>query len=879
MSSPVYAASEGTIYPTAKGLSQTLDEPFLAQIIPDRTLGGDASIVTPDLDRGNTMIEGGAMRGSNLFHSFQEFNVNSAEAVYFHNPVNIENILTRVTGDNLSNIDGVLGVSGAANLFFLNPNGIVFGPNATLDVNGSFFASSANSLVFRDGSRFSATAPESPPLLTVGVPVGVQFGNSPGAIEATGAVLAVPEQATLALLGGAIALDGAQLEAPGGQVALGGVSETGTIALLSRQSGPIWHLSGWEFPDNLGRSSISLTNASISVVDRIGGEIAINGSDITISNSSVEAGIAEGLGVPDTDSGNIELNATGQLTLSDSEIVNKVRENSLGNAGNVSLTGETVIVNQEAFLASMTLSEGNAGNVSLIGETVNISEEAELSSSTVGRGNAGTVSLMGKIVEVRDGAFVLSSTVGEGNAGIVSLMGETVEVRDGAFLSSSTSGDGNAGNVSLTGKTVIVSQEAFLSSSSLSTLIEGNVGNIILTGGTGNAGNVSLTGETVEVRDGAFLSSGTFGEGNAGNVSLTGETVEVSEGAYLSSDTSGEGNAGNVSLTGETVEVRDGAFLSSGTFGVGNAGTVTVQATDWVVFSNSRVSSNIRSTGRGNAGSVQVLANRLEMRDGAELSSTNASLVTPNDFTAGDVLVQAEFVQLDEGVRIFANTRGQGGNVRLDGASLTILRRGSGIQTNAQGDFPGGNIILNTTLLVAGENSDITANATNSSGGRVQITTQGIFGTEFRDELTPRSDITATSELGRQFSGVVAIISPDVNPTSGLTELPQSPVDVSRLLGTGCSPQNISSFTVTGRGGLPPSPTDLLDRTRVLPDLGPELDVSTPEATPESGIDRPLTPLVEATGWVRQSDGAVVLVMAEATRSDVWQPLGDCGDN
>ncbi|TVR09217.1 MAG: S-layer family protein [Phormidium sp. GEM2.Bin31] len=104
---------------------------------------------------------------------------------------------------------------------------------------------------------------------------------------------------------------------------------------------------------------------------------------------------------------------------------------------------------------------------------------------------------------------------------------------------------------------------------------------------------------------------------------------------------------------------------------------------------------------------------------------------------------------------------------------------------------------------------------------------------------------------------------------------------MSRLLGTGCSPQTISSFTVTGRGGLPPGPTDLLDRTRVLPDLGPELDVSTPEATPESGglIDRTSAPLVEATGWMRQSDGAVVLLMAEAMRSDVWQPLSGCGED
>jgi large exoprotein involved in heme utilization and adhesion len=746
----------------------------------------------------------------------------------------------------------VLGVSGAANLFFLNPNGIVFGPDASLDVNGSFFASTANSLVFRDGSRFSATRPEAPPLLTVGVPVGVQFGNSPGDIQATGAFLAVPKQATLALLGGAIALDGAQLEAPGGRVALGGVNETGTIALSSRQSGPIWRLSGWEFPENLGRSPISLTNnAHITVVDQIGGEMAIDGSDISISNSFIEAGIAEGLGVANADSGNIELNATGQLTLSNSSIINRVTDNSVG----------------------------NAGDIRLVANVVEMSDGAQLDASTFGQGDAGTVR-----IEATDRAVFSDSAVftdveetGRGNSGNVRVTANIVEVRDGAQLITSTSGQGDAGTV-----TVEATDRAVFSDSAVFTDVEET--------GRGNSGNVRVTANIVEVRDGGQFLSSTRGQGNAGTVTVEARDRVLFSGlnaegfpsaVFTDVEETGRGNSGNVRVTANIVEVRDGARIFTSTSGQGDAGMVRIEATDRAVFSDSIVFTDVEETGRGNAGSVQVVANRLEMRDGAVLSSTNASLVTPNDFTAGDVLVQAKLVQLDEGAGIFANTRGQGGNVRLDGASLTILRRGSGIQTNAEGDFPGGNIILNTTLLVASENSDITANATNSSGGRVQITTQGIFGTEFRNELTPKSDITATSELGREFRGVVAIISPDVNPTSGLTDLPQSPVDVSRLLGTGCSPQNMSSFTVTGRGGLPPSPTDLLDRTRVLPDLGPELDISDPEGASDSGasVDRPLIPLAEATGWVRQSDGAVVLVMAEGTRSDVWQPLRDCGDN
>src|SRR4028118_915594 len=128
-----------------------------AQIVPDNTLGAESSVVTPipnipgiRSDR----IDGGATRGPNLFHSFQEFNVGEGRGAYFANPTGIENILTRVTGSNASNILGKLGVLGGANLFLLNPNGILFGANSSLDVQGSFLASTASSIQFDNGEVF-----------------------------------------------------------------------------------------------------------------------------------------------------------------------------------------------------------------------------------------------------------------------------------------------------------------------------------------------------------------------------------------------------------------------------------------------------------------------------------------------------------------------------------------------------------------------------------------------------------------------------------------------------------------------------------------------------------------------------------------------------
>ncbi len=158
----------------------------LAQIVPDNTLGAEGSVVTPDVINGiqGDRIDGGAPRGANLFHSFQEFNVGEGRGAYFANPTGIENILTRVTGSNASNILGRLGVLGGANLFLLNPQGIVFGLNASLDIQGSFVATTAERIQLGDSGYFSAAQPLLSSLLSVspGALFFSQVANQPGSI-------------------------------------------------------------------------------------------------------------------------------------------------------------------------------------------------------------------------------------------------------------------------------------------------------------------------------------------------------------------------------------------------------------------------------------------------------------------------------------------------------------------------------------------------------------------------------------------------------------------------------------------------------------------------------------------------------------------------
>jgi filamentous hemagglutinin family protein len=175
-------------------------ERAIAQIIPDNTLGAENSAIAPKdkKDPHLTLIEGGAIRGSNLFHSFSHFNVNQESLVYFANPTGIDNIITRVTGNSHSKIFGTLGVNGTANLFLINPNGIIFGSNARLDIRGSFFATTADSLIFQDGSKFSATNPNAPPLLTINVTPGLQYPNPATSAIANSGNLSAKQNLTLA---------------------------------------------------------------------------------------------------------------------------------------------------------------------------------------------------------------------------------------------------------------------------------------------------------------------------------------------------------------------------------------------------------------------------------------------------------------------------------------------------------------------------------------------------------------------------------------------------------------------------------------------------------------------------------------------------------
>jgi filamentous hemagglutinin family protein len=171
-----------------------------AQITLDGSLGPKGPLPGPDYAIDAKV---GQLRGTNLFHSFGQFNVHTGESATFTGPQTVENVIGRVTGGQQSLIDGQLrSEMPKANMYLLNPSGVLFGPNATLDVPGSFHVSTADYLRMADGAKFYANLSQES-VLTSAPPAAFGFlSGNPAPIALQGSSLQVPDGKTLSVVGG-----------------------------------------------------------------------------------------------------------------------------------------------------------------------------------------------------------------------------------------------------------------------------------------------------------------------------------------------------------------------------------------------------------------------------------------------------------------------------------------------------------------------------------------------------------------------------------------------------------------------------------------------------------------------------------------------------
>ena len=742
----------------ALALAIGLAKGAIGQIVPDDTLGAERSRVTPNVQvRGGAAdrIEGGAARGETLFHSFRSFNVGDGQRVYFNNPAGIRNILGRVTGGDGSNILGTLGVEGGANLFLLNPNGIVFGSNARLDVRGSFLATTADRFRFADGSEFSATNPQAAPLLTVSAPIGLQFGANPGAIALNQSFLAVDPGQSLVLAGGNVTLDASFLAAQEGQIEVGGLAAADTVGLTSNGN-----QLGLTFPNQATRADVSLINGSnILMSAGNGGSVAIDARNLEIlGGSQVGSLVLAGLGSAGSRAGDITLNSTGTIRVDQSTISSVVGRNAIGNAGAILINANALAIDGgSSNIFNSTGGQGNAGNI-----VVNARDRVSI--------NAGNLS-----------GSVFANAIG--NAGDIHINTDSLTI-DGATGSifSSTGGQGNAGNIIIDARDRISINAGLLASSVFADAI-GNAGDVrintnvltfnaggiqTLTGGQGNAGNI-----VINARDRAsFIGSLDFQNGTTVSRSLI--ATDVNPNAV--------GKAGTIRIT--TGDLTLNRFImTSSTGGLGNSGDINIDVRDRFLINHSLITTEVvdnltvgdQTISVGNAtrrqgGNISIQTGSLEAT-GLSLLSTGTS----GFGDAGDVTIHArDRVAFDGGGSIIENgdirtggisstvspgAVGQGGTIRINAGSLS-LSNGAGLRTNVReadrglpaGHGDAGDIIINArgnVQLQAGRThlpsiirSNIESGA-QGNGGDIHINADSVFfrdGSQLNAETSGRGD-------------------------------------------------------------------------------------------------------------------------------------------
>ncbi len=745
-------------------LAVGLSESVLAQIVPDNTLGAEGSVVTNVNIKGveSDRIDNGAIRGANLFHSFEEFNVGAGRGAYFSNPAGIENIFSRVTGANRSEILGRLGVLGNANLFLINPRGIVFGSGASLDVQGSFLATTADAVKLGEAGLFSAAQPAASNLLsvspsailfnTIAAPPIVNRSRDPGSSRQPNSAglfpgLQVQSGRTLALIGGNnVLLEGGRLTAAGGRIELGSVAGVGQVSLS--QTGNRFVL-GYDFINDFGNISL-LNRAFVDTSGEGGGDVQIRGARLEMmQNSNMWA---DTLGA---ENGGEVLVRTAEVVLSDSSLLSADVAGT-GTGGNLTIDTQRLLVSNGAQVTAITRSEGNSGNlqitadaVELIGTLANTQRLSALSANSQGEGDAGSVRIDTRRLLVRDGAVVSGSSIGSGKGGSlqinatdsVELIGRSANDRTGSGLFAQNGGSGIAGDLIIKTGRLLVRDGAEVSGSAFSS---GKGGNLEITAdavelsgrsidsqhpsglfaqseraATGDGGNLKIGTGRLLVDNGAQVSVGTLGEGNSGNLEITADTLEVSgtstdgkDSSSLYSQSEGSGNAGDLKIDTGRLIVRDGAVVSSSTFGKGKGGNLEITATNSVEVTGRSTDGLIGSglfaqsvrTASGNAGDLKINTGRLQVRDGARIS--NDTFGTGNSgslqITAtNSVELTSTLADGERPSSLLAQSYGSGsaGNLRIDTGRL-LVRDGSVVSSNTSGSGEGGSLQITATNSV-----------------------------------------------------------------------------------------------------------------------------------------------------------------------------------
>ncbi len=747
-------------------------KPATAQsnIVPDTTLNENRSIVVPLDSFGLPIdeIQGGLSRGSNLFHSFLELNVSENRSAYFINSSNqLENILSRVTGNSPSEISGTLGIASSPgigskpNLLFINPNGILFGPNASLDLPASFVVSTADAIQLGDSGLFSANNPKEHQLLdvnpsallfdddsfglianqaVVGLPANGLLANPLPSIPQSAQIsrdspsfsssrgLQVPDGQRLAIVGGDVALEGT-LSSVGGVIDIGSVSGSGKVNLNFSLNG---FTTDYSEVEQLG--DIRLSSATVNASGSRGGGIQLQAARIFTDENNGFSGIfADTQG--DLGGRGVFVRATDELFLEDAGISAVVEPGATGNGGSIKIESPSVFIRGGATAGLLT--------------------------RNFGEGTGGEINIETDYLILREGAGILSTTSGEGDAGnIIINASERVDAQ-GIFvvgdedipggIQADIHGSGIGGTISIVTKDVLLSDGAIISART----------------DDGPGGSVDIdASESVTLSSNADIRTQTFGRGDAGDIRIRTQRVQTGEGSEIDASASfgSSGDAGDIEIIASgSIEANGvGGFINAVLIAEGSSGDILIR-TPVLLLRNGGTVSSETFTSEGSSGSIKVFSNFIEI-DGGNLDGFTTSRITTRgsssrDQPLGDVDIQTERLVLRNG-----------GSISVDSISGNAPAGNLRIQASESIDIVGRSERINDSSSQEPTSSRISGRTRESSGGSIAIITPEL---NVSDEA-----IVSTTSNGAGRAGDISIVGGIVTiDTSGRIEATSSSGD------------------------------------------------------------------------------------------------------
>jgi filamentous hemagglutinin family protein len=727
-----------------------------AQITTDGTFGSGAKLPGPNYLIGADL---GRQMGGNLFHSFQDFNLSSHESATFSGLNSVQNVISRVTGGNPSNINGLIrSTIPNADMYFLNPYGIMFGPHARLDVQGSFHASTADYLRLGNGGRFDARQP-SDSLLTV-APVEA-FGfltNTPAPITFQNSQLSVSKGKTLSLISGQLQMNGTvplfeqnqevdeEKEQPASdadEIVFNAIMSTdsGRINLVSVASSGEIILSNTGINVNAPAGEITFNNTLIANAAEEGvSKIFIRANKVEMKNSGIIF-----LGKPAfPEEGVIDILVT-DLTLRDSFI----------QSGAVSGDGAAIIIKadnatlQGSLISSLAVSDNTSsqgGKIDIEAQQMMLTDDSIILSGVVAGEAGGDVIINVNNALIQNsfiGSLSLSQVETVGKAGDIDIAAHQMTLTDGATILNGTFGFGNSGTT-----TIKVTDALNISG------VSKDDENEITLSGIVNLPPPNLLSEADILQDCPLCQiSPNSTLGKTGSLEIEAGKITLTDGATISSATYGYEDGGSIFIKTDRLTI-------SGTY-------VDVEE-DEVINSSLNSTSPIPDVDAGNAGEIQIQAATIHLIDGGEINTSTENAV--------------------------------GGNITVNTQNLLYLREGKIVTSVHGGKGNGGNIIIEAPVFVVMDKGQIKAQANEGQGGNIRIVSDQFI-------TSPDSLISADSRLG--IDGKIEIDSPDINIDDFLVVLPSNFLDVGADLKKPCHVQKKKSrFLVKHLNGSPPSPYD-----------------------------------------------------------------------